>query len=317
MINTAYQTLSNANKRAMYDLKLQYQRERRRMMQQQQAYYNPRYRQTRPPASVSERYYQNIPANRNRFSRKDLYITLALIGGILLFSLLLKLVMDHITGEDKYKTALTYIEQGKYSNAHSLLSDAVHFMPKRPEVYLARAGLEMNVYENFKAALRDINQAMALQDTVPAYAYYMRGKCYKQLSQYKVAERDLTHAITTDSTIYAAYLDRGEVRLFYLGKTEAAIADLTKFLKHSQRGEAWATALTYRGFGYYMKGTFSLSEADYKRVLAADSTNGRVFYLLGRTEKEQEQQQQACRHFSEAYKLGYSAALLELRNYCR
>ncbi|MFD2246662.1 tetratricopeptide repeat protein [Pontibacter ruber] len=318
LVNTAYQTLSNPGKRARYDLKLEYLRERRRVMEQQQPYYNPRYRQTREPASVSERYYYNIPTRQERrFSRKDLYITLGFVGFLFLFSLLLKVVMDHVTGEDKYKTALTYIEGGKYSSAHSLLTDAIHFMPKHTEAYLTRATIEMNVYENYAAAVNDLNQVLALQEQPVAETYYMRGKCYVKLSYHKQAENDFSRALQIDSTLHTAQLERGEVRLFYLRKYEQAINDFNAVLKHSKQGETWAKALTYRGFGFYKMDKYTLSEADYRQVLQSDKSNGRVYYLLGRTELSQQQQDSACAHFNDAYRLGYSAALLELRANCQ
>lgn len=317
IVNAAYQTLSNPNKRARYDLRLQYLREQRQAIQQHQPYYNPRYRQTRQPAPVSERYYQNIPRREERrFGRKDLYITLGFFAFMFVFSVLLKSTMDYITGEDRYKTALSYIEHGKYSSAHSLLTDAIYFRPKHADAYLTRASIEMNVYENYRSAVEDLNQVIALQEKPTAEAYLMRGKCHAKLTHYKQAEKDFGQALELDSTLYAARLDRGEVRLFYLQKYEPAIVDFTDFLAHTSKGESWANALTFRGFGYYKTGNYTASEADYRQVLHADNTNGRVFYLLGRTELEQAQPDSACAHFNEAYRLGYSAALLELKANC-
>ncbi|MDX5419924.1 MAG: DnaJ domain-containing protein [Hymenobacteraceae bacterium] len=316
--NAAYQTLSDPSKRARYDLRLQYLREQRHRIQQHQPYHNPRYRQTREPAPVSERYYQNIPRREERrFGRKDIYITLGFFAFMFVFSLLLKSTMDYITGEDKYKTALTYIEHGKYSSAHSLLNDAIYFRPKHADAYLTRASIEMNVYENYRSAVEDLNQVISLQETPTAEAYLMRGKCHAKLTNYKQAESDFGRALLLDSTLHAAQLDRGEVRLFYLQKYGQAIADFTDFLEHTRKGEAWANALTFRGFGYYKTGDYTASEADYRQVLKTDNTNGRVYYLLGRTELEQAQPDSACAHFNEAYRLGYSAAILELRANCR
>ncbi|TXK36387.1 DnaJ domain-containing protein [Pontibacter qinzhouensis] len=315
LISAAYQTLSNPTKRARYDQKLQYQREYQRRAQQHNPYYNPRYHTTRPPASVSERHYQSR-SGQKRFSKKDLYITVTFTACLLLFSLLLKVVMDHVTGEDKYKTALSYIEGGKYSSAHSLLTDAIHFLPKHADAYLTRASLEMNVYENYAAAVRDINRAIVFKEDVKAETFYMRGKCHLKLENYRQAEADLLHALKMDSTLYAPYLELGELRLFYLKEPQVALGDFNAFLRHSNSGEKWVTALTYRGFGHYKLGNYEASEADYRQVLQQDQSNGRVFYLLGQTEMVQEQQDSACVHFNKAYRLGYSAALLELRANC-
>lgn len=315
-INTAYQTLSNPGKRARYDLKLQYLRERQRVVQQYQPYYNERYRQTREPAPVSERYYRTIRTEARSFSRRDLYITIAFVSGILLFSLLLKVVMDHIAGEDKYKTALTYIAEGKYSSAHRMLSDAIKFKPEHTAAYTERGRLELNVFEDYKAALEDFNHVIALDKKPSAEVYFMRGVSKQHLSSYQQAEADLTRAIHLNEKLWDAYLARGEVRLFYLKKYKPALSDLSTYLRYGAAKDKRIAALTYRGFGYYKIEAWKLSEHDYRRALAMDKENGRVHYLLGRTKMELQEPDSACLYFGNAYELGYSAALLELRANC-
>ncbi|MBF9253161.1 DnaJ domain-containing protein [Pontibacter sp. 172403-2] len=316
LVSAAYQTLSNPGKRARYDLRLQYQRTQQHTIRQNPQQYDARYYQTRPPASVSERHYRTIRRDENRFSRKDWYITFAFVGGLLLISLLLKVVMDSVTGEDKYKTALVYIQHGNYSSAHRLLSDAIAFQPENAGAYQARASIELNIFEDYHAALEDLNQAIALQAKPSAVAYYMRGRSYQQLEQYGQAEADLTRALQLNKKLWNAYLKRGQVRLFYLHKYKPALQDFSVFLKHSQDKPRRVEALTYRGFGYFKLGKHTLAEQDYRQALALNSQNGRVYYLLGRVEAAQ-QPDSACVHFGKAYQLGYSAALLELREHCQ
>ncbi|ARS37114.1 tetratricopeptide repeat protein [Pontibacter actiniarum] len=323
VVNAAYQTLSNPSKRALYDMRLQYQREQhhRAVMQHQPRRYEERHYRTRQPAGVSERHYKTRQPNNNRFSRKDWYITLAFVGGILFFSLLLKTVMDHITGEDKYKTALTYIADGKYSSAHRLLTDAIQFMPDKAAAYEARAMIELDVYENYNSALRDLNKAIALQERPSAQVYYMRGCSYKQLAHYQQAEQDLTRALKLNKNFWQAHLKRGEVRLFYLKDYKSAIKDFTTFLNHGSASAEQVEALTFRGFGYYKQGQWARSEQDYRSALALakgdEDSSGRLYYLLGRTALGQQQPDSACAHFYRAYQQGYTAAVLELRDRCQ
>ena len=317
-INAAYQTLSNPNKRALYDLRLQYQLERQRVLRQQAYQTDPRYYQTRRPAGVTERYYRPIKRETYKFSRKDWYITIAFVAGLITFSLLLKVVMDYVTGEDKYKTALTYMADGKYSSAHRLLSDAIHFMPENADAYEARAMIELDVYENYPAALDDLNKVLKLRDRPSAQVYFMRGRSYQQLEQYQQAEKDLTRAIELNENFWSAYRTRGEVRLFFLGKYKDAIDDLTVYLKNSKPGsDKWVSALTFRGFGYSALKDFYAAEQDYRLAAEVDKQNGRALYLLGRNELEQQKSDSACVHFYQAYQLGYSAALFEMRMNCQ
>ena len=84
-VNEAYQVLSNPNKRAAYDLKLQYLLQlklRQQAVNQQYRYQGP----VRRPSSVSERHYRPIP--KSRFIRKDYYIVAAIFSGIIIFSII-------------------------------------------------------------------------------------------------------------------------------------------------------------------------------------------------------------------------------------
>ena len=315
-VNSAYQTLSNPGKRARYDLKLMYQRQQRQIVQHEQPYYSTRYYQTRPPSSVSERYYRTREQNR-RFSRKDLWLTIGFVAGIMAFTILLKVVMDHIASEDNYKTAVAYIADGKYTSAHSLLTDAIHFKPEHAAAFQRRAELEFNVFHNYSAALLDLNQVIALQDRPTAQVYYMRGVSNMQLTNYQQAERDLNIALNLKKNYWDAYLARGEVRLFYLQQPDEAIADFTVYIDRNSKGSKLTDALTFRGFAYFKQDMPELSEADYVHALDIDQKNGRVHYLLGQTQLVLRQQENACQHFSMAYDLGYSAALVELREICR
>lgn len=315
LVNTAYQTLSNPGKRARYDLRLMYQSQQRQIVHHQQTYQSYRYQQTRQPASVSERYYRPREQNR-RFSRKDLWLTIGFVAGILSFSILLKVVMDHIASVDNYKTAVVYIADGKYTSAHSLLTDAIHFKPEHAAAYQRRAELEFNIFQNYKAALRDLNQVIALQDNPSPQLYYMRGVSHMQLSNYQQAEYDLSIALKLNNKYWDAYLSRGETRLFYLQQPKDAIEDLSVYINRSSKGDKVVDALTYRGFAYYKQGEHNLSEKDYQYALNLDHKNGRVHYLLGRTQLELEQTETACQHFNTAYDLGYTAALVELKEIC-
>jgi tetratricopeptide (TPR) repeat protein len=315
LVNSAYQTLSNPAKRARHDLRLMYQQQRQ-IVHHQQTYYNYKYQHTRPPASVSERYYYKREQIR-RFSKKDLWLTLSLIAGILAFTILLKVVMDHVSSKDNYRTAVAYIADGKYTSAHSLLTDAIHFKPNHAAAYQKRAEIEFNILKNYKAALNDLDQVVNLQKKPSSKVYYMRGISHLQLNDYKQAEHDLSLALELNNKFWDAYLSRGETRLFYLHQPEEAIADLSIYITRKSNGDKVVDALTYRGFAYYKQGEHYLSEKDYIHALNLDKKNGRVHFLLGRTQLELDKPELACQHFAIAYDLGYSAALVELRELCR
>ncbi len=315
LVNEAYQVLSNPQKRATYDLRLQYliQVKLQEQFQQQQRY---RYQgPIRQPASVSERYYRNIP--KAGFIKKDYYILAGIFAGILLFCALLKFVMDHIAAKDNYQEALSYIEQEKWSTAHAYLSEAIHFKPSYSEAYFKRAYIEMEVRKDYKAALSDLDAAITYAHDKLPQMYYLRGKCHEELRHNLVAELDLGQAIAQDKKFALAYYDRGMLRASALNKYPEAIQDLTNFLKLEMAdAEMQNKALFYRGFCYYLTQQNKAAIKDYRVALKQEPKNARLYFLLGKAQAETDSTAAACQNFYQAFNLGYQAAYGDIQQYC-
>jgi tetratricopeptide (TPR) repeat protein len=314
-VNEAYQVLSNPHKRAAYDLKLQYLLQ---MKLRQQAVYQQHYHYQGPvrrPSSVSERHYRPIP--KSRFIRKDYYIVAAIFSGVIIFSLLLKLVMDHVTAVDNYKEALTCIEQQKWSSAHNLLTQAIYFKPTYAAAYMKRAYIEMEVREDYQAALSDLDASITNAEAKTAQMYYLRSKCNQELHNTMGAEADLSNAIGLDKNFALAYYDRGMLRAVSLNKFPEAIKDFTKYLKLGFPNAAMQeNSLYYRGFCYYLTAQNSAALQDYRQVLRQDSKNARVFFLIGKAQVELDSTKAACQNFDKAFNLGYLAAMGDIQRYC-
>ena len=314
-VNEAYQVLSNPQKRASYDLKLQYllqlKLRQQAQVQQQYQYQGP----VRRPASVSERHYRSIP--KSQFLRKDYYIVAAIFGGVIIFSLFLKLVMDHVTALDRYKEALTCIEQEKWSSAHMLLTEAIHFKPKYAEAYFKRAYLEMVVSRDYPAALSDLDASISYTENITPQMYYLRGKCYQAMGNNFGAEADLSQAIINDKRFALAYYDRGMVRAVSLNKFPEAITDFTQYFKHSLPNEEMRkNALYYRGFCYYLTQQNQKALQDYRQVLQQDPRNARIYFLIGKAQIEMDSTAAACTNFSRSFGLGYQAAFGDMQRHC-
>jgi curved DNA-binding protein CbpA len=314
-VNEAYQVLSNPNKRAAYDLKLQYalqMKQRQQGQQYQYQYQGP----VRRPAPVSERYYRPIP--QSRFGKRDYYIVAAIFGGILVFCLMLKLVMDHVTALDRYREAQTYIDQEKWSTAHSFLSEAIYFKPTYAAAYLKRAYIEMEVSRDYPAALADLDASIRYADEITPQMYYLRGKCYQELRNSMGAEANLTQAIRADKNFALAYYDRGMVRAVSLNKFPEAIQDFTRFLQARMPDHALRkNALYYRGFCFYLIQQNQAAVSDYRQVLQQDSLNARVYFLIGKAQVEMDSTNAACTNFDKAVSLGYEAALGDIQQFCK
>ena len=313
-VNEAYQVLSNPHKRAVYDLKLQYLvRERlRQAAQQQQHRYQP---PVRRPASVSERYYHNIP--QTRFVRRDWYIVSLIFAAILILSLLLKLVMDHVAARENFKQALECLEQQQWSRAHSFLSEAIYFKPDYAEAYMKRAYIEMEIYRNYQAAIPDLDAAISHADERTPQMYYLRGVCHEAMQHSEIAEQNMNQAISQDKDFALAYYDRGLLRARSLKKFTEAIQDLTYFLNSGKAdGQMRGQALFYRGFCYYLTQQNKAAVGDYRQALQQSPGSAKLYYLIGKAQMGMDSAAAACASFNKAFILGYGAAKDDMRRFC-
>lgn len=309
-VNAAYQVLSNPQKRALYDSRLDYLDQQQRMQQQQRAYYA----QQRRPATVRERHYYNIPKKR-KVSRRDIQITVGFFLIMILGSLLVKLIMDSVTATQRFRDAEVLILEREWSGAHSLLSDAIEFNSDFTEAFRLRGTINQKIYQNYNDAIADYSAALDNASEPNAQVYYQRGVCYYKVKDYQQAERDFTLAMQTDKNLRMPYFKRGELRLLDLGNWAGAIDDLSIFLRDSANVQT-SQALMYRGFAYYLKDQYDQSLRDYQAALLTDSRNGRLYYLLGKTEMARNKKDEACKHFMYAYTIGYSPALQDWHDLC-
>ena len=312
-VNEAYQVLSNEKRRALYDWQLQYLLTQLRAMQQTQ--YQTQVR-TREPATYAERHYRNIP--RRQFQRKDLKIVIGIFVGIIIASLLVKLLMDHITGMSNYRAALQYIQAEQWSRAHSLLTKTIYFKPDFADAYSRRARIEMNVYENYLAAIADLNEAITRTEQPTAELFYEKGRCYEKLRRDTLAETQMTRAIQVNQVYAPAYFERGMIRATFLNTYPQAIQDFSAFLNLPRTNATKRSeALLYRGYCYYLIGQPAKAVIDYQQALTNKAENGRLLYLIGKAYYDLNRKEEACQFFSEAYKKGYASAAYDLYQYCK
>ncbi len=312
-VNEAYQVLSDERKRTVYDLQLQYVAMQLRAMQQAQYQYNI---PTREPATYAERYYRPIP--RRQFQLKDLKIIAGIFLAIIAASLLVKLLMDHITGLRNYNDALHYLKTKEWSLAHSMLTKTIYFKPKMADAYARRAGIEMNIYQNYRAAIEDLSQAIALKEQPAAELFYQKGQCYEKLRRDTLAETQMTRALQVNRVFAPAYFERGMIRATLLNTYPQAIQDFTAFLKLPRINAARRNqALLYRGYCYYLLEQPTRAIPDFSEAIRHDAKNGRLHYLLGKAQYDLGQKGEACDNFLKAYRLGYGSAAYDLYQYCK
>ncbi|GAA3937536.1 hypothetical protein GCM10022406_22030 [Hymenobacter algoricola] len=331
-VNAAYHVLGDATRRAGYDYQLR-QAARRADEARRQQQYAPQAQQvygvpmpppaplrTRRPAGAAERHYQRMPRQRAKFTRRDYLLTAGLFLLLLLFMLSVKVTMDHVTAVSNYEDGVRAYARREWSAAHSFLTEALHFKPRYSEALRRRGELEQLMYRDFRAARADYSAALADSKSVPETAglLFRLGQCQASLGRPDSAELSLTRAVTLDSTLSAAWLARGELRLFELRRFPEAVHDFSTGLRQrlTARQPLSLKYLTYRGLAYYKQQNFGAARTDYRQVLENSPRNGQVNFLLGRLAQQEGNRPAACEFFRRAGKLGYVYAAEAYRKSC-
>ncbi|SHI44069.1 Tetratricopeptide repeat-containing protein [Hymenobacter daecheongensis DSM 21074] len=333
-VTAAYHVLGDPARRAAYDHQLR-QEVRRAEDARRQQQYRPQSQyvygvpmpppaplRTRRPAGAAERHYQRIPKQRARtFTRRDFVLTAALLGLLGLFIVSVKVTMDHVTAVSNYEDGVRAYARRQWSTAHSLLSEAIHFKPDYGPALRRRGELAQLVFHDFRAARADYQAALPASKSVPETAelLFRLGQCQASLGRPDSAELNLTRAVTMDSTLSAAWLARGELRLFELRVFPEAIQDFNTGLRQrlAARQPLSLRYLTYRGLAHYKQRDFAAARADYRRVLENSPRNGQVCFLLGRLAQQEGNGPAACEFFRRAEALGYLYAAEARRKSCR
>ncbi|GAA4019074.1 hypothetical protein GCM10022408_36320 [Hymenobacter fastidiosus] len=332
-VSEAYRVVGDPVRRTAYDFQLR-QDARRMQDARRQQQYRPQAQhvygvpmpppaplRTRRPAGSAERHYQTMPKQRPKFTRRDYLLTAGLFLLLLLFIASVKVTMDHVTAVSNYEDGMQAYARRKWSTAHSFLSQAIHFKPEYGAALRRRGEIEQLVYHNFRAARADYYAALSESKSGPETAgvLFRLGQCQASLGRSDSAELNLTRAVTLDSTLSAAWLARGELRLFELRLFAEAIQDFNTGLRQQKMAQQPLALnyLTYRGLAYYKQRDFTAARADYRQVVERNPQNGQVLFLLGRLAQQEGNRADACEFFRRAEKLNYVYAQEARLKSCR
>ncbi len=319
----AYRVLQDPVRRAQYDAALLAARQRQAALLRQQRQtgattwpvgHRYHYATTRPPASVRERGYQTVQqrAQLNRRDRRILLMLLILlttaIGGVVMWTDARS--NDH--ADDAYLSGVLAQKRGDWAKAIVEWSTAIREKPDFGAAYTRRAEVIMKHQHDYTGALADFNVALhhlrAPADRV--LSFVGRGKCLAALEQFPAAEASYAEALTLDPGAATARLARAELRLYERRNFAGAIVDFSKVLQSATATPSQCTrAVRGRALAYYRITDFPRATHDLLALLAADDTDGQVYYLLGRIAAAQGQTQRATACFAAATQRGYQPSV--------
>jgi tetratricopeptide (TPR) repeat protein len=252
---------------------------------------------------------------------------------------------DWYTKEEKIEEEIDYLmKKEMYLDAIAMLDEKISVSEDPYKLYACKAELDTKL-GNFKGAVTDWDNAIALERRVPDY-YIKRGKAYIELGKSKSAIEDFSRVLRQDPANFSTYLERANAYA-ELKEFDLAIRDVTKYLIYFEndqkaialcgnlhyRNENYIEALKYfnrnlkldnskaeyfkdRGKTYLKTRTYKYAINDLSMALDLYPYDGETYLFKGIARFESGDKNGACSDWNKARNYGEMKAVEYLLDYC-
>jgi curved DNA-binding protein CbpA len=295
LLNEAYQTLSDPDKKAFYDAQLI-------------AYYK-RLHQQQEDRQAAQSEFEEQQKEEKQYTFK--YSILMLVGFVLIgiASVFLYYFMQNYTAQQLVKEAQELYYQDKSPTlASSKLMQALTHNPEEAEAYFLQGIIAQKEFENCQKAIDLFSAAIKYSETGGAQAnyYQTRAQCYEQLRDFRLAIQDYDMALSRQPQNAALMIAIADLYLQELKDYRKAIVYYDRAISQNDQ-----LPLPFLG-----KSVASLLLQDYEntaklldRVEALSPQEPALFYYRGFLLLEsQSDTLQACQLWQQALHYGYSDA---------
>lgn len=218
-INEAYQVLSDANDKLVYDLKLNGQHipiYPEYSSSHTQSYTKER---PRPPHSYRRSSSYEPGVARKAYLVGSFIILILCIGSYFIYS-----YMNHVTAEKHFAQALIYIKENRIEAAFAQLNEALQFDENFAEAYFKRGQLHLTAGGGYRYAYADFEQAIHYAEIPTGEMYFFRALCLYEMREYAEVIQDCKKAfLQPDLKGPALFLQAAAQRA--LNETRAACHD--------------------------------------------------------------------------------------------
>ncbi len=163
---------------------------------------------------------------------------------------------------------------------------------------------EMNIHlQQYGKAVDDINTALRIDDQLP-FAYYMKGRIYKETGDSSLAVSSYQTAVEVDPSYYEAYIEAG--LLYAAAGSDLALEYFNTAMDLKPRSVEAKYATAYYLQESFAKDTARVSDAKelYQEILEIDPNNAAAAFNQGFIELEYRMNyRKALEHFSLAVDL--------------
>lgn len=267
-INEAYQTLSDPQKRARYDLQRQYRftapvsRPAAARHQSQQR--RTQYRQATPPAPEG-------------LTLSQLRLVFYVVCGMFVFAFLVIQFygwMNRLASEDYTSKGITLEKERLYTAAYENFAKAIDFNPENSVALYHKGILAHTHLRNNTAAIIAFNAAIANSDSPDWKMYYYKGICHLEEREAQNAIFSFNKAIHLPKCPDSIYTALGDAYFLHndLDKAiEAYTSYLSLYPNHIE-------TLIKRGLSHHNLNHNALSLRDYEKAIELDPKNAAAYF---------------------------------------
>ncbi len=252
---------------------------------------------------------------------------------------------DWYTQEEKIEEEIDYMmKKEMYLEAIAMLDEKISASDDPHMLYAYRAEINTKL-GNFKGAVTDWDNAIALERRIPEY-YIKRGKAYAELGKFKSAVEDFSRVLRQDPASFSLYLNRAKAYA-ELKEFDQAIRDVTTYLKYFENdqqaislcgnlhylNEDYIEALKYfnrnlkldkskaeyykdRGKTYLKTRTYKYAINDLSMALDLSPHDGETYLFKGIARFESGDREGACSDWNKARNYGEMKSVEYLLKYC-
>lgn len=311
LISEAYQVLSDADKKAAYDLRLLLGvHEEYTSSENNNYFYDTRSRTFR------YRYYRKREPITYSYSRQT-YIAVSVFLALVASAIwLVPLSLSWYSSSYNYNQGVEYYKNGQYYAALNSLDRAIiDFGSKNSEACLLASDILVHHFGQYSFAIEYTNKglAMAKTDHERARFMYMKGLCLKASANYYTAIEQFNQAKLLWPEYDSLYYAVGNIYAFHLDDYPLALENYNELLHINTN---FNDAYFERGYVHFKQSNYTQAEQDVDQYLSSEGKNGKAYLLKGELALITDNRAQACFYFKKASLMDVREADKFKERYC-
>ncbi|MDQ3537058.1 MAG: DnaJ domain-containing protein [Bacteroidota bacterium] len=310
-LNEAYHTLSDENKKWVYDMSL--------FVQQNPSVSTstPGYSSTYRRYSRPRPYQSYNPPPPTTFSLKS-YIQAAFFIAFLVFLVILCItLLNRYSSYYYYQEAVKDYSKGRYQSALSNLDFSIRdFGNKSPEASTLAAKILIYNLQNYQDALSYLDKSISNSNKEVRLAeiHYLKGLSLKNLGSFGEAYENYNRSVYYDQNFDSSYYEMGEINTFIFQDYQQALVNFNQLLKINS---LFSDAYLGKGICYQKLNEHGLAVMNFEKFISLNSAEGTAYYLKSLSEIELNNKNLACQDLVMASELGIDEAKALNKSYCR